>query len=258
MKETTFTVTYLGGPTIILEINGLRLITDPTLDVKGSIYQLGNFQLEKTENPFVEEIGEIDYVLLSHDQHPDNLDTKGKELLSHVKNSFTTKDGAERLKGRSIGMSPWQNETILTPDNTKIIITATPARHGPTGSENITGSVIGFLISVEGNENHQIYITGDTVFYEGVQEVALRSNPKYVFAFGGAVRANGLFHITMNENDLVETSFSFPHATIIPIHYEGWKHFTQNEKNYLDTFAMLGISNKLEVLKIGVTTAFIW
>jgi len=28
-------VTYLGGPTVILEIGGLRLMTDPTLDPAG-------------------------------------------------------------------------------------------------------------------------------------------------------------------------------------------------------------------------------
>ena len=45
--------------------------------------------------------------------------------------------------------------------------------------EKITGEVIGFIILIKGKQNLQLYITGDTVFYEGVQEVSKKFQPKY-------------------------------------------------------------------------------
>jgi L-ascorbate metabolism protein UlaG (beta-lactamase superfamily) len=34
--------TYLGGPTLILELNGYRIMTDPTLDPAGEVFTTNN------------------------------------------------------------------------------------------------------------------------------------------------------------------------------------------------------------------------
>jgi hypothetical protein len=46
-----------------------------------------------------------------------------------------------------------------------------------------------------------IYLTGDTVFYDGVAEVARRFHPELVVIFAGAARTRGPFNLTMNTND---------------------------------------------------------
>ena len=126
--KNAINVTYLGGPTIILEIGGLRLMTDPTFDPAGETFMINDkHAYSKTEGPATTDIGKIDAVLLSHDQHGDNLDNAGREFLKSVPKTFTTKIGAERLKGNAVGLSPW--ETVVLGD--KITITSTPARHGP-------------------------------------------------------------------------------------------------------------------------------
>jgi len=206
--------------------------------------------LEKTESPYVQEFAPVDYILLSHDTHQDNLDTKGRELLSQVKKVFTTKDAAENVKGNIVSLDPWESETIISPNKSEITITATPARHGPAGSEILTGHVIGFVITVKKqDQTYEIYLTGDSVYYEGIKEVSERFNPQYVFAFAGAVKAMGLIYITMNENDLVDTSYAFPDATIIPIHYEGWAHFSGTITPAQKVFKVLGIADKLSILE---------
>ena len=72
---TTATITLIGGPTALIELGGLRFLTDPTFDDPGD-YQLPHVTLQKTARPAIlaEELGQIDAVLLSHDQHADNLD----------------------------------------------------------------------------------------------------------------------------------------------------------------------------------------
>ncbi len=108
-------------------------MTDPTLDPAGSIYHIPNLTVEKTLDPARVDIGKIDIVLLSHDQHYDNFDNAGRLLVKKVAKTYTTLSGAERLKGGSVGLAPWQSDTVVIPDGTEIIITATPARHGPAG-----------------------------------------------------------------------------------------------------------------------------
>jgi len=241
-------VTYLGGPTIILEIDGLRLITDPTLDAAGVMFMINDKPgYWKTEGPAITDVGHIDAVLLSHDQHGDNLDHAGRELLKKVNNTFTTKIGAERLGGNSTGLAPWESIALTG----GITVTGTPARHGPAGVEKITGDVTGFIVSA--NER-QIYITGDTVFYEGIKEIAERFNPQYIFIFAGAAKPRGPFNVTMSTNDAIDTAFAFPDAIIIPVHFEGWSHFTETAEMLRQSFQVLGIADRLKILEPGVKT----
>jgi L-ascorbate metabolism protein UlaG (beta-lactamase superfamily) len=243
---------YIGGPTAIIEIGGLRFMTDPTLDPAGGVYASGSISLEKSQSPAEANIGKIDYVLLSHDQHPDNLDKGGRSLLTNVVHTYTTKVGAERLGGNTIGLAPWESNVVSAPNGDVITITATPARHGPAGIEKITGDVIGFVLTIKGEDEAEIYITGDTVYYEGVAEIAKRFNPQYIFLFAGAARARGPFNLTMGTNDAIDTAFAFPGAKIIPLHYEGWKHFTQNESDVVRSFEIIGIADRLRILQKGI------
>ncbi len=242
-------VTYLGGPTIILEIGRLRLMTDPTLDPAGEQFMINDKPAyHKTEGPATTDIGKIDVVLLSHDQHGDNLDHAGRELLKQVNKTLTTKIGAERLGGNALGLAPWESMAL----NDEVVITGTPARHGPAGSEKLTGDVTGFIVTIAGL---QIYITGDTVFYDGVKEVAEKFKPQYVFIFAGAAKPRGPFNVTMGTNDAIDTAFAFPDAIIIPVHFEGWSHYTETGEMLRQSFNALGIGGQLRILAPGVKTS---
>ncbi len=246
--KNAINVTYIGGPTIILEVGGLRLMTDPTLDPPGKAFMINDkLAYHKIEGPANVNIGKIDAVLLSHDQHGDNLDTAGRKFLRWVPKTFTTKIGAERLQGNAVGLSSWESITL----NDEVTITSTPARHGPAGSEHITGDVTGFIVATK---EMQIYLTGDTVFYDGIKEVAEKFMPKYVFIFAGAAKPRGPFNVTMSTNDAIDTAFGFPAATIIPVHFEGWSHYTETGEMLRQSFSALGIADRLKILKAGVKT----
>jgi len=62
------TITYIGGPTAILEYAGLRIITDPTFDPPGEYPDDDGEPLIKTVGPAIQRsaIGPVDLVLLSH------------------------------------------------------------------------------------------------------------------------------------------------------------------------------------------------
>ena len=85
-------------PVSIQPIGGLRLLTDPAFDAPGPVPG-GDRTLTKTTGPAAaaEEIGPINAVLLSHDQHGDNLDRSGRALLAHAGVVLTTPEGADQL-----------------------------------------------------------------------------------------------------------------------------------------------------------------
>ena len=251
MPAIDTTLILIGGPTVVIELGGLRLVTDPTFDAPGT-YPSGTIQLEKTSAPALSaaEIGAVDAVLLSHDQHFDNLDRAGRAFLSAVPTAFTTPIGASRLGGNAVGLAPWQNTRIEGRNGAGLHLTAAPARHGPPGIEPIAGDVAGFLLGLD-QPGDAIYVTGDTVWYEGVAEVARRYKPKLVILFAGSAEPRGRFHLTMDANDALETAHAFPDARIVAIHNEGWGHFAETDAELRQAFAALGIADRLQPLERG-------
>jgi L-ascorbate metabolism protein UlaG (beta-lactamase superfamily) len=248
-------ITVIGGPTALIEAGGFRLITDPTFDAPGE-YVLPYTTLKKTAGPAltVEQVLPLDAVLLSHDQHSDNLDNSGRLLLGKAAQTFTTMAGAKRLGGSSEGLGPWESRSITKPDGREVRITATPARHGPAGIEPLSGDVIGFVVSFNDPTLRPIYITGDTVWFDGVAEVARRFRPGIVLLFAGSAQVRGPFHLTMDTNDAIETAHAFPDAVIVPVHHHGWAHFTQTAQDLERTFKALSYDGHLRLLSPGVAT----
>ena len=249
-------ITLIGGPTALIEIDGFRLLTDPTFDASGTSYELPHVTLEKLTGPALsaESIGYIDAVLLSHDQHSDNLDNAGKDFLRKVPRVLTTVAGAKRLGGRAEGLVPWAATELKAGDSRTITITATPARHGPAGIEPLSGDVIGFVLTSSETGSRPVYISGDTVWYDGVAEVARRFNAGVVLPFAGAAQTRGPFHLTMDTNDTIETARAFPDAVIVPVHTDGWAHFRQSASDLRVSFDALGFGKRLRILEPGVAT----
>jgi L-ascorbate metabolism protein UlaG (beta-lactamase superfamily) len=251
----TLSITLIGGPTALIEIDGFRLLTDPTFDAPGT-YTLPPVKLEKLTGPAIgaDAIGEVDAVLLSHDQHADNLDRSGKEFLAKAKRVLTTEASAKRLGGRAEGFTPWASTELTGRNGNRLTITATPARHGPAGIEPLSGDVVGFVVASSKADSKPIYVSGDTTWFDGVAEVARRFDCGVVLPFAGAAQTRGPFHLTMDTNDTIETARAFPDAVIVPVHTDGWAHFRQSAADLRVTFDALGFGKRLMLLEPGVRT----
>jgi L-ascorbate metabolism protein UlaG (beta-lactamase superfamily) len=246
-------LTLIGGPTVLIDYAGLRLLTDPTFDAPGD-YQLPHVTLHKTDGPALDagKVGAVDAVLLSHDQHADNLDTSGRDFLARAGRVLTTQVGAGRLGGKAEGLAPWQSVELKMRDGGAVRVTATPARHGPAGIEPFAGDVVGFVLEADGAPT--VYVTGDTVWYDGVAEVARRFKVGIVLLFAGSAQTRGPFNLTMNVNDAIETAHAFPQAAIVPVHCDGWAHFTQDRDDIVSSFKALSLTPRLRLLEPGIAS----
>ena len=84
------------------------------------------------------------------------------------------------------------------------------------------GDVIGFFFA-------GVWVSGDTVLYDGVRSVASRVDVDVAVIHLGGVRfpITGPLRFTMTARDAVELLDLIRPRVAIPIHYEGWAHFRE-------------------------------
>jgi L-ascorbate metabolism protein UlaG (beta-lactamase superfamily) len=227
-------LTHIGGPTVLVEVAGWRLLTDPTFDPPGGKYRFGwGTGSTKVAGPALSpaDVVPVDAVLLTHDHHADNLDAAGRALLADVPQVVTTVEGAGRLGGGGavVGLVPWASTRLEAPGRDPIEVTATPCRHGPPLSRPIVGDVVGFALAPPGADRGAVWISGDTVLYPDLWQVADRLEVDLALLHLGGVRfpVSGPVHYTMTADDAVELCTRLRPRTVVPVHYEGWSHFRE-------------------------------
>lgn len=241
---------------MLLEIGSVRVLTDPVFDPPGGDYHFGyGTGGKKLTAPAItsEAIGKIDAVLLSHDHHEDNLDRAGRALLPHTGKVITTIAGAKRLGNNAIGLKPWQSITIQS-DASEIKITAVPARHGSSWSYMIVGETTGFVLEWSGQKYGALYISGDTVWFDGIHEIAQRYKVGTVILHIGKASfpITGPIRFTLNAKEAVRIIKVLNPRAAIPIHYEGWSHFREPRAEAEKRFIESEIEDKVQWLPLGI------
>jgi len=248
-------ITHIGTATLLLEIVSLRLLTDPVFDPAGGSYFFGyGTSSKKLTGPAIQPqaLGRIDAILLSHDHHEDNLDRAGRALLPLAGKVITTGAGAKRLGNDAIGLKTWQSTTIQT-DDIEIKITAAPAHHGSLGSHIIVGETTGFILEWVGQQHGAFYISGDTVWFNGLGEIAQRFKIGTAILHIGAAGfpVMGPIRFTFNAQEAVQAVKVLNPQRVIPIHYEGWKHFKEPKADAEKYFMEAGIKEIVQWLPLG-------
>lgn len=215
---------------MLLEVAGLTFLTDPTLDPPGS-YPMPVGDLQKSRDPSrsLDDLsGRVDVVLLSHDEHPDNLDRSGRRLLDTVEHVISTPAAASRLPGVH-GLESWAQTHVAGPEGDVITITAVPARHGPAELVPALGEVTGFLLEAPGIPT--VYVSGDNAGLENVAQLARRTGQvDLAVVFAGAPQLPGLTGAAIlgfTSTDVLAVADLLPDARIVVVHTEGWSHFTE-------------------------------
>jgi len=155
-------LTFLGHSTVLIEIAGVRILTDPVLFDRLAILR----RVTTTLDPSLYE--RIDLVLLSH-LHRDHFDVPSLRLLgSDVRVVAPVGAGSliTRLGFRNVvELSRW-----ATFRSESFTITATPAAHSgfrpPFGPR---AEALGYVIDAEGK---RIYFAGDTGLFNEMAEIA--------------------------------------------------------------------------------------
>ncbi|WP_354570331.1 MBL fold metallo-hydrolase [Glaciihabitans sp. UYNi722] len=236
----TTAITYIGGPTALLEYAGLRIVTDPTFDEpQGYDAAPGSTPLVKTAGPAITraDLGRVDLVLLSHHGHKDNLDYEGLELIAQGIPTLSNLQAASELFGGSVvGLDNWETHQIG-----EVTVTAVPALHGPAGSERRTGPVIGFVLQAP--DRPTVYVSGDNASVPLVGQIADRFAPVDIaILFAGAARIPVIdAPLTLTSTDAAAAAQALQATQVVGLHTEDWQHFSETRADLEAAFAGTGL-----------------
>jgi L-ascorbate metabolism protein UlaG (beta-lactamase superfamily) len=194
-----------------------------------------------------EDVGAVDAVLLSHDQHPDNLDRRGREFTGRAPVVLSTPAAAQRLGGPVRGLAAWEAAEV-----SGVSVTAVPALHGPEGSEPLVGEVTGFVLTGDGLPT--VYVSGDNASLDRVRAIAERfPGVDVAVLFAGAARTALLdgAALTLGSEQAAEAAGILRAAHVVPLHFEGWAHFSEGRDTLRPAFERAGLADRLHLLPPG-------
>jgi L-ascorbate metabolism protein UlaG (beta-lactamase superfamily) len=246
-------ISVLGGPTTVVDIAGRRIVMDPTFDPPGV-----HAYLTKLAGPAVsaDALGPMDAVLISHDQHPDNLDDDGRRFARAAPLVLTHPGAAGRLGPPAVGLSPW--ETYQVAGSGSLAVQAVPAIHGPADEQrdpsgHINCEVSGFVLSGSGLPT--VYLSGDNASMGAVKDVADRvGDIDMAVLFAGAARVETKERgrpLTLTAARATAAAEVLGAKLVIPAHVDGWAHFSEGVDEFVTAFDEAGIGNLLQVAVNG-------
>ncbi|CDO88113.1 Zn-dependent hydrolase [Mycobacterium triplex] len=253
-KRRDGAIAVLGGPTTVIDIAGRRIVMDPTFDPPGP-----HDHLTKLTGPAVgaEDLGKIDVVLISHDEHLDNLDNAGRQVALAAPLIVTHPGAAGRFGAPAVGLKPWQSY-YLPGGPGRIAAQAVPAVHGPADGMrdmegNVTCEVTGFVLYGPGLPT--IYLSGDNASMSAVAEVADRiGDIDVAVLFAGAASLPTQQHgrpLTLTSARAAAAAEVLGAEMVIPAHVEGWAHFSEGPAELAEAFDQAGIKRVLRTAPNG-------
>lgn len=257
-EKEWFAAGLIGGPTAVIDYGGLRLVTDPTFDPPAP-----GTPLAKLEAPALDpdQLGHADAVLLSHDEHGDNLDRAGRAYALAADRIITGPGAAARLGAPALGLETWQTTTLTRPEGATVSVRALPAVHGPLDGErdatgHINAEVTGFLVS--GDELPTVYVSGDNASIAVVAEIAQRAGPvDLAVLFAGAARVASKDRgrpLTLGARGAANAAVLLDARQVLPVHYRGWSHYSEGAQDLRAAFDDAGIAERLRLGSPGTWT----
>ncbi|WP_437475982.1 MBL fold metallo-hydrolase [Sorangium sp. So ce1014] len=240
-EATSARLQWRGGPTAILERDGLRLLTDPVLGPRGPVAfvlpkhpstGVEDAPVARYTDPPAEPLGRLDVILLSHN-HADHFDAVAKETLPKDVPFVLPPDAAEAARAAGFTrLTPldWDSETVIPTRAGRLRILAVPANHAHDAALDATlGKGNGYVLRWEGETPYSIYWTGDSVFTEPMRAVAARFAPIDLWLpHLGAVGVDGARGLrTMDAEEAVAAAALLRARHVIPIHHTTFGHYRE-------------------------------
>jgi len=209
-------ITLVRNATLILETAAGRLLVDPMLDPAGARPPIED-TANPVRNPTVElpvpsedVVRGLDAVLVTH-CHKDHLDDTAVRLLPRDVPVFCQPEDEERLRALGLDALPVEESVEWN----GLTLHRVPAQHGFGAIADALAPVSGFVLD-------DLYLAGDTVWYEAVERTIERFRPRVVIvnAGGASFLEGGL--IVMGIDDVREVVARVP--TVVCVHLEALNH----------------------------------
>jgi L-ascorbate metabolism protein UlaG (beta-lactamase superfamily) len=229
-------VQLIRNATLLVHYAGRKFLIDPFLAEKGTYPAFPNSLRQDQKNPLVdlpltiEELVNVDAVIVTH-LHLDHWDDTAKEVLPkgikiYVQNE---EDAQEVANAGFYNIEVLQENTVYE----DIKLTKTKGEHGRGEILKFAGLVCGVVFNHP--KEKTLYVAGDTVWYEAVQEVLNTHKPEVIVVNGGDNQFLQGGSLVMGKEDIYEVYKAAPNSNIISVHMEAVNHWTLSREE-LKTF----------------------
>ncbi|MGF7029103.1 L-ascorbate metabolism protein UlaG (beta-lactamase superfamily) [Paenibacillus mucilaginosus] len=250
-------VTLIRNATLIVEYAGKKFLVDPFLGDKGAYPPFPNSLRQDQNNPLVslptslDNIINVDAVIVTH-LHLDHFDEKAKEILPKGIPMFVQNEE----DAKEIGNAGFHNVEILS-ENSRfedIQLIKTKGEHGRGEILKLAGNVCGVIFKHA--DEKTLYVAGDTVWYEAVQEVLETHKPEIIVVNGGDNQFLQGGSLVMGKDDIYQVYLAAPKSTIISVHMEAVNHWTLSREELKSFLSEKGISSNVLVPNDGESCTF--
>ena len=252
---------FVGNATVLLRYAGLTVLTDPNFIHRGEEVGLGyGLSTTRLTDPAmeIEDLPALDAVILSH-FHGDHFDQVAEERLDRTIPIITNPDAAgmlnERGFDRTSALETWESHEITRAGAT-LRVTAMPGKHAPAALSVALPDVMGSLLEFRANGSSEradlrLYITGDTIFYQGLREIPER-HPEIDLALLhlGGTRVMGVT-VTMDADQGLELLQTLKPPLAVPIHYDDYEAFKSPLEDFVAAVRDAGLEGVLRVVRRG-------
>jgi L-ascorbate metabolism protein UlaG (beta-lactamase superfamily) len=259
-------LTFVGNATVLLGWGPFRILTDPNFLHAGQRAYLGHgLSTERLLEPAlsIAELPPLDAVVLSH-LHGDHWDRVSRRGLSRSLPVLTTPHAARRLQGlhgfrRALGLETWESHEV-SKEGSILRLTSLPGRHAPGLLGRLLPPVMGSLLEFgdhTGEIATRVYLTGDTLMYDGVREIALRypGIDLAVVHLGGTTLPGGLV-VTMDGAQGADLLEAVRPRRAVPVHVDDYAAFRSPLSEFTEAVARRGLEDLVHVVGRGETVSF--
>jgi L-ascorbate metabolism protein UlaG (beta-lactamase superfamily) len=256
-------LTFIGNATTLIRWGPFTLLTDPNFLHAGQRAHLGYGLVSKRlHDPAlrVHELPRLDAVVLSH-LHGDHWDRVARRGLDRAVPVITTPHAARRLTGRqgfprSVGLDTWQSHTLVAEQST-VKVTSLPGAHAFGLTGRLLPPVMGSLLEfgdTTGDVEQRVYLTGDTLMYDGVREIARRHPDIHlaVVHLGGTTLPGGMV-VTMDGEQGAELLDTVRPRLAVPVHMDDYTVFKSPLSAFTDAVRRRGLAGLVRVVDRGET-----
>jgi L-ascorbate metabolism protein UlaG (beta-lactamase superfamily) len=262
---TAGSIFFVGTATVILRYAGFTILTDPNFLHAGDHVHLGyGLTSERLTNPAleIEELPPLDFCVLSH-YHGDHFDRIAEEKLQKDLPIITTEHATTELKDKNftatIPLDTWDSVTVLKGD-AKVRVTSMPGKHGPAIVDKFLPPVMGSMLEFESASGRKttlrLYITGDTLIHDDLNEIPKRYPDIDLALFHlGGTQIMGIL-LTMDAEQGVEAIRIINPREVIPIHYNDYGVFKSPLEDFKQAVEAAGFADRVKYLSHGETYDF--
>ena len=223
--ETGLRATWLGHSTVLLEIDGFRILTDPVWGERIGPFSFAGPKRFHAAPTAIEALPSLDAILVSHD-HYDHLDYPTIRALARSGAPFYTSLGVGAhleawgvAPSRIVELDWWEEAILVSRGGAALSFTATPSRHfsGRASGSGTNGTL--WSSWVMRTDRHRVFFSGDTGLTRELEEIGRRLGP-----FDLVMLEVGAHHPAWGEIHLGPANALEAHAmlgggTLLPVHW---------------------------------------